>query len=140
MAAVFFGLDVLVESNKLGGIEYINKRGYSSILMERPSATGTKDHYRGIQGIPSNQNTIDYYVGETRADINVNGLKNKHLRIVQDFLGFDPEKTTKYDSGVAASLAIVASKSPVEQDESSDIVITDLFPTTNQRGTHGNYN
>ncbi len=140
MSAVFFGVDYLVENNKLGAIEYICKRGWSSILMDRPSATGTKNNYNGYIGLPSNQNTIDFYVGETRSDININGHKNKHLRIIQDFLSFDPMKTTKFDSAVGASLAVVAAKSEVEIDDELSKDIGDFFRTTDQSGSLGKIN
>lgn len=128
MAAVFFGAEVLVENNKLGGIEYIEDRGYSDILMERPSASGTKDSYAGIVGIPSGTNTINYYVEETKTFVKDFGEKLNHLRVVRDWLDFDPQNTTKFDSGVSASLAVVAIKKPAEEYEEV-VDISNFLPT-----------
>lgn len=140
MAAVYFGAWVLVEDNRKGAIDYIQKRGYGNILMDRPAATGSREHYIGHPGIPSNQTTISYYVELTRTHVQEHGHKLRHGRIVKDWLGFTPDKTTKFDSAVAASLALVAARKPIDEPESKAINIGSFFRTTDQSGGYGQLN
>jgi hypothetical protein len=140
MASVFYGAWVFPENNVIGAIEYIRNRGYNDILMDRPASTGSKQYYINDPGMPSNQTTIDYYTGITRTHIENEGKKLKHLRIVKDWLEFDPTKTTKFDSGVAASFALVASKKPNDEQEVQKVNISNWFRTTNQSGNYGTFN
>lgn len=140
MAAVFYGAWVFPENNVIGAIEYIRNRGYSDILMDRPVSTGNKKHYIGEPGMPSNQSTIDYYTGISRTHIQEHGHKLKHLRIVKDWLDFDPTNTTKFDSGVSASFSLVAAKKPNDEPEEKPIQIGSLFRSTDQSGSFGKIN
>jgi hypothetical protein len=139
MAAVFFGAMIFPESNKYGAIDYIERRGYSKYIMERPSSSGSSLHYRGVKGMPSNTSTITYYTEKTKNHVDKFGKKLKHLRIVRDWLEFNPQNTTKYDSGVAASFAIVAADKPISE-ESESLDISELFPTFDHSGTEGKFN
>jgi hypothetical protein len=140
MAAVYFGAWVFPENNVIGAIEYIRNRGYSDILMDRPASTGSKQYYIDEPGMPSNPTTISYYTEITRSHIEHHGHKLKHLRIVKDFLGFDPNKTTKFDSAVSASYSLVAAKKPVDEPQSKEINLGNFFRTTNQSGGYGRLN
>jgi hypothetical protein len=138
MAAIFFNAEILPESNKFGAIEHITKRGYRHFIMDRPSASGSAVKKRQ-PGMPSNRNTITYYTELTRNDINDNGHKLKHLRVVKDWLEFDPTNTTKFDSGVAASYAIVAAQKPTEEYNNS-IVVSNIFRTFDHSSDTGKIN
>lgn len=139
MAAIYFGAEILPESNKIGAIEYIERRGYSRFLMDRPSSTGTRENYKGIKGFPSNTTTIQYYTEKTKTHIQNHGHKLKHLRVVRDWLEFDPTNTTKYDSGVSASLAVVAADRPIEEDNDS-LEIGNFFRSFDHSGNYGKIN
>jgi hypothetical protein len=110
IAAFFHGSPVLIENNKNACIQYFMKRGYDEFVMRRPESTLTSGRNQITPGLPSNTPMIEYYVDLTKTDINKNGHKINHIRIVRDFLDFEPNNTTKYDSAVAASLSVVASE------------------------------
>tara|TARA_R110002126_G_scaffold153682_3_gene300812 strand:- start:448 stop:2613 length:2166 start_codon:yes stop_codon:yes gene_type:complete len=140
MASVYFGAWVFPENQVIGAIEYIRNRGYYAILMDRPASTGNKSFYIEDPGMPSNTRTIDYYTGLTRTNIQYHGHKLKHIRIIKDFLDFDPTNTTKFDSAVAASYSVVAAQRPKDEPEQELINIGDIFGSTDHSGDSGKIN
>lgn len=140
IAAFFYGTPVLIENNKNAAIQYFQKRGYDAFVMRRPENTLTSRSRAQITpGVPSSTPMIEYYTSITATDINKNGYKLKHLRIVRDFLEFDPNDTTKYDSAVAASLSLVAAERPTyEQEEAIDIETA--FTTFDNSGQYSKAN
>ena len=108
-ACVYFGMSILIENNKASAIDYFYQRGYADFVMTRPAQT-TTSKAQETDGIPSTRPMIEYYIGKGRTHINEHGYKCNHLRIVRDFLDFDPMKPTKYDLGVASQLSLVAAE------------------------------
>jgi hypothetical protein len=133
MGCVFFGSYILIEDNKDQAIKYFQNRGYGKILMKTKNASGRVEKV----GISGSTHTINYYVTETKSYINRFGSRLKHIRIVQDWLSFDPLKTTKYDSGVAASYAIIGAENTMTEVNETQYSVTDFFSTTNQMGRTG---
>jgi hypothetical protein len=89
--------------------------------------------------MPSNQQTIQYYTEKTKTHIEKYGKKLNHIRVVRDWLNFDPTKTTKFDSGVAASFSVVAADRPIEE-HSDSLDITEFFPTFDHTGSSSKIN
>lgn len=120
-AAFYYGCSVLIESNKSNIIDYFINRGYEDFLMVRPESTmGGKDQrYSRTYGIPSGPSTIEHYVDSTSRHITKYGYKEKHLRLIESWLDFDPTNTQKFDSAVAGSIAIVAEEKRVDEDRTS---------------------
>lgn len=117
-AAFWFGCPVFFETNKSNVIDYCRTRGYkwgfdanpNDFIWERPSSTYTKYNDKPSDGMYNSSGTIEHYTNSTALHINVHGHKIKHLRVVNDWLTFNPLKTKKFDMGVAASMAIVAAE------------------------------
>ena len=139
MAAIYFNAMIFPESNKFGGIEHITNRGYRAFLMDRPDSSGSQKSYRGKPGMPSNQSTIEYYTEHTKNYVDDFGHKLQHLRVVTDFLDFDPSNTTKFDSAVAASYSIVASRKPVVEKDNY-VELSKYFGTFDHSKEHGQIN
>ena len=137
IAAYYFGTPVLIENNKNAAIQYFEKRGYSSFVMRRPQNTftgkQTKYNNQDTTGIPSNTPVIEYYTDITSTYIVQHGHKLKHIRIVKDWLDFNPNKTTQYDSAVAASFSLVAATKKVEERRES-MDLTSLIKIYNHSG------
>lgn len=125
---VFLSVPILIESNKYGAINWFEKNLLGGFVMRRPDQTFTaKQSSRNQQdtaGIPSSTPMIDYYVNLAKTDIQKNGWKFKHLKIVKDALGFDMFNTTSYNSFVSYGLSLVASEKPAK----TVVEVTDLTP------------
>lgn len=130
IAAFYYGVPVLIENNKISAIDHFNRRGYYDFIMRRPESTfttkKTKSYNQDTEGMPSNTNIIDHYTNITASHIVKNGHKLKHIRVVKDWLDFDPNKTTMYDSGVAASFSLVAATKRIIGNQGS-IDVSSMF-------------
>lgn len=127
-ACVYFGMSILIENNKNAALDYFYRRGYGDFIMTRPKQT-TTSAAQETDGIPSNTPVIEYYIGKGRVHVNEHGHKLNHLRIVRDFLDFNPMKRTKYDLGVASQLCLVAAEkfNVLDYNDSDEYDMGELF-------------
>lgn len=123
--AVFYGWEILIESNKIGTINHFRRRGYINYLMFRPEETQTASSKKMEEpGIPMSGDEARQaliYATESYIVNNV-GLIEKEgeqprmgkcyfNELLNDWLEFDFEqKWTKFDSMVGAGLAILGAR------------------------------
>lgn len=98
--SVFFGCLILFESNKNNWKDYFIHRGYEAFLMK---LNGYDDY-----GIPGNQKTHQQLAEVTEGYI-LNSIKKVFFRtLINDWLQFDLNNTTAYDSAMAAGYTLIA--------------------------------
>jgi hypothetical protein len=98
--AVYFGSPVLCEDNKVGMLKYFEERGYGDFLIwfddrEKPGVSASKNTHQTIAEV-----TEDY--------INDNCDKVWYTRLLNQWLNFSLDKTTKFDDAMAAGYALMA--------------------------------
>ena len=146
---VYFGWEILVESNKIGTINHFRRRGYERYLMCRPEETQTEFSKKMEEpGIPmSGEDARQALIYATESYIINNvGLVEREGEeprmgrcyfddLLYDWMEFDFEqKWTKFDSMVGAGLAILGSRKFIMQKPKSQP--STFFPITgtiNQR-------
>lgn len=148
MQCVFYGWEVLIESNKIGCINHFLRRGYANYLMRRPEETQTdssrkmkEDYGIPMSGTEARQSLI--YAVESFV-INRVGLiqeENKEpymgkcyfeklLKSLQEF-DFDADWTI-FDEMVGAGLALLGARKYVEKKK--DLRRVAFFNTYNNNG------
>lgn len=145
MMCVFYGWEMLVETNKVGLKNHFEYRGYSNYLMDRPAFTQTEwsENHKVEKGIPMSgegprgqlmeltQAYIYNHIGHNdegnigRCDFN---------RLLECWAGFEPDNWTDYDEAVAAGLCLIASNKYIPKKVTTKINIFELFPRYNNRG------
>lgn len=146
-ACFFFGCEVLIEKNKSNALDYFRQRGYmwgydnnpSDFIMSRPESTLTQFGNKISDGITSSDPMIEHYTNSTARHIEKHGHKLKHLRPIDDWLVFRPQKTQLYDMAVAASYAIVAAEKRV-QEQAKVVDISSIFKTYDNSGKQSKVN
>lgn len=122
MQAVFFNSPVLVESNKIGLINYFRMRGYYEYLLERPESTHTdwsKKHQKE-KGIPMTGDApraalVEAWMAYVANHVGYDYEKNEHGKlyfndVIEQLIEFRPEnRWTDWDLVVAGGLALLAS-------------------------------
>ena len=125
MASVFYGWEILIESNKIGTINHFRRRGYEGYLMKRPEETQT-EHSKKMEeaGIPmsGDEARMSLIYATESYIINSVGLIEKEgeeprmgkcyfKKLLDNWNRFDFEqKWTKYDSMVGAGLALLGAR------------------------------
>lgn len=148
MQSVFYGHEILIESNKIGCINYFILKGYENYLMRRPEETQTTSSRKMVEdfGIPmSGAEARQSLVYATEGYIiNRVGLieeegrepymgKCYFDRLLQTWLDYDVDDDwTKYDSMVGAGLALLGARKYITKK----IVIKrmNLFPSYKMNG------
>jgi hypothetical protein len=125
LQSVFYGWEVLVESNKIGTINHFRRRGYLNYLMKRPEETQTVTSQKMEEpGIPMSGDEARLALIHASESYVVNkvGLieeQNKEPymgkcyfdKLLNNWLEFDfDRKWTEFDSMVGAGLAILGSR------------------------------
>ncbi len=153
LQSVYYGWEVLIESNKIGTINYFRMRGYQNYLMSRPAETQT-DYSKNMEepGIPmtgeearmalihASESHIINKVGlieeEGRAPYMGKCYFDKLLEQWRDF-DFD-RKWTEFDSMVGAGLALLGARKYQPKPIKDRIKAEDLFKTfPNNNISHG---
>ena len=98
--AHFFGCEVLSEDNKVGLIKYFEYRGYERFLTKMPNATK--------YGISATVKTHQQIAEETESYITDNLKKVIFTELLDDWLHFNINKTTKFDAAMAAGYTLIA--------------------------------
>lgn len=147
MQCVFYGWEILGESNKPGCINHFRNRGYEHYLMDRPAFTHSEysEKNQKEKWIP-NTGTIEQgirrmlvehlqsYVYQNVGTNSVTGMMGCCMfdDTLKDWAKFNVEDWTDYDLTVSAMYAIIASKSyAVIKQESTPI---NLFKKFDNRG------
>jgi len=123
---VFYGWEILVESNKTNCLDYFRLRGYEKYLMERPAITHTEGSKGQKEpGLPNageglRQQLIETLENYISTNIGRNDSTNKMAfmpfdNTLQDWINFDPEKWTDYDLTVSSMIALIGSKRYVKE-------------------------
>ncbi len=129
-AAFWFGCPLFIETNKSNALDYFRHRGYLwgfeanplDFIWERPRSTFTNPNQKETDGMYNSQGTIEHYTNSTALHIRKHGWKLKHLRVIDQWLLFNPKKTKQFDLGVAASMAVVgAERKGVETSKVIDL-------------------
>lgn len=125
LAMRYYGCSILPESNIKELIKHLDDRGYRECVIYRRDYD--EDFINGQQddaGLSSNSEIIHSYVTRLITFINRHGHRLKFPRTIEALIGFEPDKTTKYDAVVSAGYALFAAEAPldleVEIQEMSD--------------------
>lgn len=138
----FFGCEVLIEKNKTNALDYFIRRGYkwgrdsnsSDFVMSRPESTLTEFGKKVTDGIVSTDPMITHYTNSTRQHINTHGHKLKHIRPIEDWIKFNPDRTQEFDMAVAASFAIVAAEKKITE-KGKEVDISGIFKRYDNSGS-----
>lgn len=118
--AVFFGCQILFESNKNGWKDYFIARGYENFLMK---LKGYDDY-----GIPGNQKTHQQLAEATEDYILNYSKKVMFIDCLTDWLEFDINNTTAFDVGMCTGYTLIAdNKLLYMRSESTLRPLTDYF-------------
>ena len=117
--AHFFGCEVLSEDNKVGLIKYFEYRGYERFLTKMPNASK--------YGISATVKTHQQIAEETESYITDNLKKVIFTELLDDWLHFNINKTTKFDAAMAAGYTLIAaSKSKFAQKAEQKVKLYDV--------------
>lgn len=117
--AHFFGCEVLSEDNKVGLIKYFEYRGYERFLTKMPNASK--------YGISATVKTHQQIAEETESYITDNLSKVIFVELLDDWLHFNINKTTKFDAAMAAGYTLIAaSKSKFAQKAEQKVKLYDV--------------
>ena len=106
--AHFFGCELLSEDNKVGLIKYFEYRGYDKFLMKMPGSTKF--------GVSASVKMHQQIAEQTETYIEENIHKVVFKNLLDDWLHFDINKTTKFDAAMASGYTLIAaSKSKFAQ-------------------------
>lgn len=104
----FFGCEILSEDNKVGLIKYFEYRGYDRFLTKMPNSPK--------YGISATVKTHQQIAEETENYHLDNLHKVIFVELLDDWLHFNINKTTKFDAAMAAGYTLIAaSKSKFAQ-------------------------
>jgi len=142
-ACFFYGCEILVETNKPGIINYFRLRGYSKYLMKRPEPTHTSFSKGGQSepGIPmtgEGARTALIEAVQTEVYDNCGYIEqedryafNPFEETLDDWIAFETDNWTPYDSTVSSGLALLAErKYMVKKQELDDSRKIDNFVKT----------
>jgi hypothetical protein len=96
----FFGCEILSEDNKVGLIKYFEYRGYERFLTRMPNSTK--------YGISATVKTHQQIAEETENYHLDNLHKVIFVELLDDWLHFNINKTTKFDAAMAAGYTLIA--------------------------------
>lgn len=107
--AVFYGCSVLFENNKIGLLRYFEDRGYGNFLIWLPD--------RQQPGIAASPKTHQYIAELTETYINDNHERVFFKDLIQEWLEFDLNNTTKFDVAMSAGYTLIADQYKVAKKE-----------------------
>lgn len=113
MTAVFFGCQILFESNKNGWRDYFVHRGYEGFLMKLKNYPD--------YGIPGAQKTHQQLAEVTEAYILENSQKVWFKDMLVDWLEFDLNNTTAFDTAMATGYTLIADNKILHSRETSKL-------------------
>lgn len=141
MQCVFYGWEILIESNKIGTINYFRMRGYDNYLMKRPEETQTlssaKMEEPGIPMSGAEARQALVYAMESYVVNKVGVIKEEGKepymgkcyfnRLLENLKEFDFESEwTKFDEMVGAGLALLGARKYIPKKKT--VTALNLFP------------
>jgi hypothetical protein len=117
--AVYYGCQILFENNKNNWDIYFKQRGYESFLMK---LDGYPDY-----GIPGNENTHRQLVEVTEEYINKNISNVYYKDLINDWLEFDMNNTTKFDLAMAAGYTLIADLRKIYRKQTTTLLPIDQY-------------
>jgi len=148
LQCVFYGWEILIESNKIGTINHFRQRGYDRYLMYRPDETQTASSAKMLEpGIPMSGSearlsliyaTQSYIINKVGI-IEEEGMPTYMGRcyfdkLLDNWRQFDLDKDwTKFDSMVGAGLALLGARNKIQVLKK--VQAFDMFPKFNMRGS-----
>lgn len=148
MQAIFYGHEILIESNKIGCINFFLRHGYENYLMRRPEETQTKSSRKmeddfGIPMSGAEARQALVYAIESHVINRVGVIQEEGKeaywgrlyfdKLLQNLLDYDVEDDwTKYDSMIGAGLALLASRKYIPKKK--EIKPMKSFPKYNTSG------
>jgi hypothetical protein len=141
-ACFFFGCEILIEDNKTNAKDYFRHRGYmwgypgnpSDFVMARPESTLTKYSAKVSDGITAGSTTNTHAQNSTSIHIVKHGHKLKHVRVIDDWLKFRPDRTQEFDMAMAASWAVVAAEKKITE-KGKEVDISGIFKRYDNSGS-----
>lgn len=122
MAACYYGCPILFENQKVNMMHYFNDRGYGKFLMWLPD--------RLQPGIAASAKTIQQIAELTEDYINNSIDRVYFKKLIEQWLEFDINKTTKFDLAIAAGYCLMADKIVIsKQDKEKLYEVSELFNT-----------
>ena len=127
MASVYFGCEILHENNKDGISSYFEERGYYNHLMWLPD--------RNKPGIAAVETSKQWGAEITDAYIKENHKKIYFKDLIEDWLEFKIDKSTKYDLAMAAMWCLVADEVGSDTKQNDEVYEVEeyyksyMFPT-----------
>lgn len=112
--AVFYGCSVLFENNKIGMSRYFEDRGYQNFLMWLPDKMNP--------GIAASPKTHQYIAELTEAYINDYHESIYFKDLIQEWLEFDINNTTRFDLAMAAGYTLIADQYKVIKQKKEEFV------------------
>ncbi len=117
--AHFFGCQVLAEDQKIGLIKYFERRGYEKFLY--------KMHGASKYGISASTKTHQEIAEQTELYIEENIHKVIFKNLLDDWLKFNINKTTKFDAAMASGYTLIlASNSKFAQKIAEKKTLVDV--------------
>ena len=126
MQCVYYGTDMLAETNRPGLVNYFRQRGYSKYLMKRPEVTQTK--YSQTQkepGIPMSGDAarnalVDQVVSEVFQNIGYLTEQDEYSKcyfdeLLYQLIDFETDNWTPYDLVVSYGLTLLAERKNVSK-------------------------
>lgn len=157
----YYGAPALVESNRIDLLRHMRNRGYRGFAMDRLDRPKNKLNPNEIEYggqvmsgkdiLDSHMNSIgawiEKYVGLYTNDIEklrpMNEMGDMPFNeTLKDWLGFDPDKRTKYDATISSGLAVMACQTEkyqkkVKKKDRSKIVLPLLKRYSNKGNLSG---
>lgn len=149
MQSIFYGHEILIESNKIGCINFFKRHGYENYLMRRPEETQTTNSRKMVDdyGIPmsgAEARQALVYAVESHIIAKVGWIKeenkepymgkcpfNRLLLQLKDF-DFDSDWTA-FDTMVGAGLALLGARKYIVKKK--EVKALNLFPQFRMNGT-----
>jgi hypothetical protein len=146
MQCVFYGWEILGESNKPGCINHFRNRGYENYLMDRPSFTHTEysEKNQKEKWIPNTGDAdkgirrmlVEHTQSYVYQNVGMNKVNNKMGNFIfndtlMDLSKFDIENWTDYDLTVSAMIAILGNVGYVpKKSERKPIILFEQYNNT----------
>ena len=148
MCAFFYGYPLLIENNKYGIARYFESRGYDGYLMDRPDFLKNPNSSSNVRtkGIPSNsQDVIQSHAQAIEAYIHDHVGINPETaefgkmyfnRTLEDWIGYQIDKRTKFDLTISSGLALLASQKSKKKEKKSNFNDKQFFRTYKPKAWH----
>jgi hypothetical protein len=143
---VFFGCEMLYET-QVGGIKgYFEDRGYGNFLMVKPRILETKREMNSPQnisyiGAASSPGAKQHIAESIEEHVYLHCHKVPFAELLEDWLEFDIAETEKYDASMASGWTLIASTKFIKE-KPKELQLTSIIPSYNNSGTASklNYN